>query len=121
MSLTPGARSARMRAALRRTLVVSASVMLLLQPPIAPNPRDRKLPISGFDPHLPFVAPEEKREWGSLIQGLKNNDAMFEVVVGQGRLLTLKQDLVAPGKPRPLIAVGDPSVIEFEVVGPRQI
>jgi pilus assembly protein CpaC len=41
--------------------------------------------------------------------------------VGEGRLLTLKENLAVPGKPKPLVAVGDPSVIEFDIVGPRQL
>src|SRR5262249_39734671 len=50
-----------------------------------------------------------------------SNDAQFEVFVGQGRLLTLKADMVDPKKQSPLIATGDPSIIDFEVVGPRQL
>jgi pilus assembly protein CpaC len=45
---------------------------------------------------------------------------MFRVVVGQGRILTTKVDLTA-GRNQALIAVGDPSVIEFAVVSPRQL
>jgi pilus assembly protein CpaC len=57
----------------------------------------------------------------SFVENLGTNDASFEVVVGQGRLLTLKENLASPGKPRPVIAVGDPSIVDFVVVGPRQI
>jgi pilus assembly protein CpaC len=46
---------------------------------------------------------------------------LFEVIVGQGRILTTKEDLAVPGKPPALIAVGDPSVLDFAVVSPRQI
>ncbi len=45
---------------------------------------------------------------------------MVEVVVGQGRILTTKEDITI-GAAQPLIAVGDPSVAEFAVVNPRQI
>jgi pilus assembly protein CpaC len=41
--------------------------------------------------------------------------------VGQGRILTTKEDLTAPGRPPALIAVGDPTVIDFAVISPRQI
>src|SRR5208337_4515666 len=41
----------------------------------------------------------------SFIDGLKGNDAAFEVNVGQGRSLTLKEDL-AIGPNQPLIATG---------------
>jgi|GEM_PF-4669837 len=54
----------------------------------------------------------------SFIDGLKGNDAAFEVNVGQGRILTVKEDLAA-GPNQPLIASGDPSVIEFSVINSR--
>jgi len=56
----------------------------------------------------------------SFIDGLKGNDAAFEVNVGQGRILTVKEDL-AVGLNQALIATGDPSVIEFAVINSRQI
>lgn len=43
------------------------------------------------------------------------------MIIGQGRLLTLERDIVEPDQPSPLVAVGDPIVIDFEIVGPRQI
>ena len=72
------------------------------------------LPIEQFEP--------TGREGGeSFIKQLSANDARFEVIIGQGRLLTLERDIVEPDKLSPLVAVGDPSVIDFEIVGPRQI
>ena len=56
----------------------------------------------------------------SFVDSLKGNDAAFEVSVGQGRILTVKEDLAA-GPNQPLIAAGDPSVIEFSVINSRQI
>ncbi|MGO8903661.1 MAG: type II and III secretion system protein family protein [Isosphaeraceae bacterium] len=56
----------------------------------------------------------------SFVDSLKGNDAAFEVLVGQGRILTVKEDLAA-GPNQPLIAAGDPSVIEFSVINSRQI
>ncbi|MGO9917121.1 MAG: type II and III secretion system protein family protein [Isosphaeraceae bacterium] len=56
----------------------------------------------------------------SFVDSLKGNDATFEVPVGQGRILTVKEDLAA-GPNQPLIAAGDPSVIEFSVINSRQI
>ncbi|MGC1273853.1 MAG: pilus assembly protein N-terminal domain-containing protein [Planctomycetaceae bacterium] len=67
---------------------------------------------------IPARTAEELDEF---VEGVSSNDALFRVFVGQGRLLTLKQDLVAPGRPEPLIAIGDPTVIDFEVVGNREI
>ncbi len=57
----------------------------------------------------------------AFLDGLTTNDAMFEVKVGQGRILTVKENLAVPGKPSALIAVGDPSVLDFAIVSPRQI
>jgi pilus assembly protein CpaC len=57
----------------------------------------------------------------SFVDGLSRHDGAFEVTLGEGRLLTLKDDLVRGGGNQPVIAVGDPSVIEFSVVGPRQL
>ena len=56
----------------------------------------------------------------AFVDSLKGNDAAFEVLVGQGRILTVKEDLTA-GPNQPLIAAGDPSVIEFAVINLRQI
>jgi pilus assembly protein CpaC len=53
--------------------------------------------------------------------GLSVNDATIEVVVGQGRILTTREDLSVKGKPPALAAVGDPGVLEVGVVSPRQI
>lgn len=86
--------------------------------------------VSGFQPHLPDVPhklpPLSQRfqEASSFIDSLSKNDAMFEVLLGQGRLLGLKEDLVLDeekNKGQPLIAVGNPEIVDFEVVGPRQI
>jgi pilus assembly protein CpaC len=60
------------------------------------------------------------RSVSSFVDSLKGNDAAFEVLVGQGRILTVKEDLAA-GPNQPLIAAGDPSVIEFSVINSRQI
>ena len=54
------------------------------------------------------------------IEHLKANDASFEVVVGHGHILTTKED-ITEGQNQPLVAVGDPSVIEFAILSPRQI
>ena len=82
--------------------------------------------IGGFGPRLPMVPETPARPTkgpesiASFVEGISQNDGMFEVVVGQGRLLITKENIAAGGIPS-LVAVGDPSVIDFEVVGPRQI
>ncbi|MBV9124050.1 MAG: pilus assembly protein N-terminal domain-containing protein, partial [Planctomycetes bacterium] len=80
--------------------------------------------ISGFPaplPGLPQNTPRPAREVNAFVQGLSTNDSLFEVIVGQSRLLTLRQDLVTPRGGKPLIALGDPSVVDFNVLSPRQI
>jgi pilus assembly protein CpaC len=70
---------------------------------------------------LTKIEPSRGESEESFISRLSANDAMFEVIIGQGRLLTLGRDIVEPGRPSPLVAVGDPTVIDFEIVGPRHI
>ncbi len=70
------------------------------------------------------IEPSGRVGGGAFVKKLSANDALFEVIIGQGRLLTLERDIVEPGQPdqpSPFIAVGDPSVVDFEIVGPRQI
>jgi pilus assembly protein CpaC len=45
----------------------------------------------------------------------------IEVKVGQGRFLTFKEDLTQEDKPAAFLAVGNPSVVDFFQVGPRQL
>jgi pilus assembly protein CpaC len=51
----------------------------------------------------------------TFIETLKGNDAAIEVGVGQGRLLTTKHP-VQSGAGTRFIAVGDPSIVDFEVL-----
>ncbi|HUY87712.1 MAG TPA: pilus assembly protein N-terminal domain-containing protein [Pirellulales bacterium] len=104
----------------------------LIQPPLPPLPPATPEPlIGGFEPQLPAVprkAPAANQRWraaSSFIDSLTENDAMFEVVRGQGRLLVLKEDLVQadPTKEtgQAMIAVGDPEIVDYEVLDPRHI
>jgi pilus assembly protein CpaC len=80
--------------------------------------------ISGFPLALqpvPQRGPQTRADVASFVENLGTNDASFEIVIGQGRLLTLKENLAMAGKAKPVIAVGDPSIVDFVVVGPRQI
>ncbi|MBC7815373.1 MAG: pilus assembly protein N-terminal domain-containing protein, partial [Planctomycetaceae bacterium] len=112
-----------------------ASVVLLVVGGLVPcadaqTPRE-PLNSSGFQPQLPRVPAklpplsQRYQEASSFIDSLSKNDATFEVVLGQGRLIVLKENLVLNDakkkKGQPLIAVGNPDILEFEVLGPRQI
>jgi pilus assembly protein CpaC len=56
----------------------------------------------------------------SFVDSLHGNDATFQVLVNQARILTLKQDIAA-GPRQALIAVGDPTILDFTVVNSRQL
>jgi pilus assembly protein CpaC len=53
----------------------------------------------------------------SFVDDLSTNDAVFEVTLGQARILTIKEKMKVPA----LVAIGDPSVIDFSVLNNRQI
>ena len=112
-------------------MVGSAAVLLLGLAPaptasaqaIAPPAESVPPPRGAAARTLPLmqIEPTQRQADDSFISSLSANDAFFEVIIGQGRMLTLDRDMVEPGQPSPLIATGDPSVIDFEVVGPRQL
>jgi pilus assembly protein CpaC len=74
-------------------------------------------PVSTY----PLTDPRSAREVESFVESLRGNDSAIDVVVGQGRILTTQADITQGGQNQPLIAVGDPSVVDFNVVSPRQI
>ena len=89
-----------------------------------PSPRQvvpQRAPRPGETPESPWQPQRDEEPVSSFIETLKGNDAAFEVVVGQGRLLTTKDPIQTEAGIR-LIAVGDPTVIDFEVLpNPRMI
>lgn len=101
----------------------------LLQPPLPDTPAEPL--IGGFEPRLPPVtaklAPPDlrARAASSFIDSLSKSDAMFEVVLGQARLIALKEDLIRTDPEihggQAMIAVGSPDVIDYEVLDPRHI
>jgi pilus assembly protein CpaC len=75
-------------------------------------------------PPVPEKGPRPEKGPESLaafIDHLSNNDSAFDVIVGEGRILTTKAPLAVQGKPPALVAVGDPSVLDFAVINARQI
>jgi pilus assembly protein CpaC len=60
-------------------------------------------------------ARQEKNALPTFIETLKGNDAAIQVTLGQGRLLTTKHP-VQTGNGTRFIAVGDPSIVDFEVL-----
>lgn len=81
----------------------------------------------GFSAHLPKTPEspprpaEGPRSIAAFVDGLNRNDAVIEVLVGQGRILTTKAELAVRGQPTALVAVADPTVIDFAIINSRQI
>lgn len=95
----------------------------LPQPP--PQPPDcligglpTQLPPLPNQAHRPPTGPEAIT---SFIDSLTVKDGVFEVVVGEGRILTLKEDIAIPKKGPAMIAVGSQYIIDYVVVSPRQL
>ncbi|HZW35059.1 MAG TPA: pilus assembly protein N-terminal domain-containing protein [Isosphaeraceae bacterium] len=99
-------------------------------PEPAPQPPQVGSPLSDESeltpiilPKVPLAPPKPMQGANSIdsfVESLRGNDATFDVLVNQARILTLKQNITA-GPTQPIIAVGDPSIIEFTVVSPRQL
>jgi pilus assembly protein CpaC len=84
--------------------------------PVVPQVDSR--PAQGDGPHeqFPIARPQtDNVPTASFLESLKGNDAAFFVTVGQGRILTTRQP-IAQEEDVAVIAVGDPSIIDFEVL-----
>ncbi len=102
------------------------------------RPQASRLPRVSQLPHVPqrdprpAEGPTAAEQWqtevapdtpptAGFVQPLQGNDAVIEVVVGQARLLRLRDDLVTE-RGTGVIAVADPSVLDFDVMpNPRLI
>ncbi|WZP00662.1 pilus assembly protein N-terminal domain-containing protein [Isosphaeraceae bacterium EP7] len=87
---------------------------------IMPSPTPPPLPSPLIEP-TPISRPSSSP---SPIEGVElspRSGSAIEVKLGQGRFLTFKDDLAQEDKPAPFLAVGDPSVVDFFQVGPRQL
>ena len=80
-------------------------------------------PVLDVVPHRQ-VTGQESADWDdaahepagpSFLERLRPKDAAVEVIVGQGKLLTTKKPL-ASGSGTAVIAVGDPTVLDFQVM-----
>ena len=77
----------------------------------------RELPNVKMSPPRPARGPDSTT---AFVESLRGSDATIDVLVNQSALLTLKEDLTA-GKVQPLIAVGDPTILDFTLLNPRQL
>jgi pilus assembly protein CpaC len=72
----------------------------------------------------PLSAPEKPKDFANvmdLVGPLSNVDATLELFVGQARTLTLKKP-VSEGKSVGVVALGDPSIADFEILpNPRML
>jgi len=88
---------------------------------------------TGLKPTLPSVPVGPSRELetddvrfpraprgpvADLLESVTTSDAVLEVFVGQGRIITTKEPIAQEGGIA-LVATGDPTVLDFEVAGPR--
>lgn len=89
----------------------------LPSPPPPPPPRVEDVPIRA----RPATAAPEKPKDSGIVDRLAGPSSLIEIKVGQGRFLTLREDLAVAGQPAPFLAVGDPTVADFFQVGPRQL
>ncbi len=56
----------------------------------------------------------------AFVEPLRGNDAAINLLVNQARILTLKKDITV-GRAQPLIAAGDPTILDFVVINSRQL
>ena len=110
---SPGVR--RLVLALSVALVCAAGRSAAQPPTVGGFPTC--LPPTPERPPRPPTGPEAV---SALVDNLSTNDSVFEIIVGQGRILTVKEDF-AVGQKEALIAVGDPTVIDFYPINKRQI
>jgi pilus assembly protein CpaC len=93
-------------------------------PPRPPVPLLEPRPAEGPGPDMQWQlqrSPDERQPMAAFVKSLQGSDAMLEVVLGQARLLTTKRP-IANERGRAVIAVGNPSVVDFEVLpNPRMI
>ena len=94
--------------------------------------------VNGFQPMIPMIptrearaaeGPTEDEQWqldaerpvAGFIDSLNTNDAVIRVVSEQSRLVTLKEAIAAEGGTA-LVAVGDPTILDFNILpNPRVI
>lgn len=83
--------------------------------------------ISGFPfQHVPapLTKPrpaEGAQSVGAALAGISETDVAVEVILNQARIITFKDPLQQAGKPNPVIAVGNGLILDYLIVGPRQI
>ena len=112
-------------------LITPSNAQTEEQAPPPPCKEEVRLPLVPLREPRPAQGTTADQQWQTVRQGqeqnptasfidtLKGNDAAIEVILGQGRLLTLKSDI---GEKREgAIAVGNPNIVQFNVLSKRSI
>ena len=94
-------------------LFITSSPRGVAQPPADAAGAEPKASL----PQMPAKPIRPLPEVTSFVDSLSTNDARVDVVVGQARIVTLKEKMKVPA----VIGVGDPSVLEFTILKPYQI
>lgn len=111
-------------------LICGGLCSVLLIQPAASDPAVEP-PLSGLHPVVPAVPSKlespslRAARASSFIERISKNDASIEVIVGQGRTLTLAGDLLTGDQEtnatQPTISLGDPTVADFSITGTRHL
>lgn len=90
--------------------------------PVVPTMESRDL-ISADNPRDLRARPlDDQSAVSDLLGGIQGEDAAIQVIVNRGRLLTLKEPIAQPGKGgTPVIAIGDPTVLDVELLPNAQM
>lgn len=64
---------------------------------------------------------KDRQSIASLLENTSNTDGTIEVLVGRSRILTFKEPLAKAGGNVPVVAVGDPTVLEFDILSGSQM
>lgn len=123
----------------RTSLILCGLAAATLLEPALSWAQQPKNPRGGLIPNLPLI-PEfptrplesndepfretpteaESKPTASFIDSIKVNDAAIEVVLGQGRLITLAAPL-ANENGVPVIAVANPGIVDFEILPDQRL
>ncbi len=90
--------------------------------PLVPTMNARELATALELKNLKNRPQGDQGTTGSFIDSLQGEDALIEVIVGRGRLLTFEKPLIKPDTNTiPAIAVGDPTVLDFDLLPNSQM
>jgi pilus assembly protein CpaC len=107
------------------TVLATAPAFLFGQGGIEPSIRQSTLPSVPYRVSRPLQGIGEDETWtqptneaptASFLESVKTNDAAIEIILGQGRLLAIRQDWIGDSGGTAFIGIGDPSVIDFEIL-----